>query len=553
MYFYVVFDVGGILMARNRKKRSNGLLVAFFCLPLAVILCFLIYYTSLDSVDRVTFDAPMSDEIFYTDGEEVNFFVDMCKNALPIKTAMRDVSKEIPVLITLYSGDSPSEYRFYPSLNLSGCLLVDPEGKYFVLDTETAKNFLLRSEFDYLYADYFLPNLSVISGENKFAVNPVECEWKYFKTDGNEYTYAPESLATGEETYIILKGLDNKLDFTPDGKVRPYEMTDISYIADNGSEYAISDISELNLSFDTLLNVSFTVKWSELNGAQASGKAKYKFKILYDIPAIVEIPKTEFSLGEVIVVDATHLNNDEAIDLKTSMKIPKIGFGITENSKGVALLPVGLENGVGVHSLEIKTGVGSVKQDIVITERTNDAWTPIEITETQYYSMLSTEKMEEFKAALSAATENRPETDYFNYAESELHLPVNKNSIPAFTYGQPVNLGSANTTGDTGERVCEGVVYELDAGSSVRSAQAGEVVFSGNLAPTGNTVVVYHGYGIYTYYYHLEALNVRVGYTLTDGEIIGIAGQSGFTNGKTVLHYAVSIDGVFVDPMWFHK
>lgn len=540
-------------MARNRKKRNNGLLVAFFCLPLAVILCFLIYYTSLDSVDRVTLDAPMTDEVFFKTEEEVTFFVDMCKNALPIKTAMRDVSKEIPVLITLYSGDSPSEYRFYPSLNLSGCLLVDPEGKNFVLDTETAKDFLLRPEFDYLYADYFLPELSVISGENKYKVDPVECEWKYFKTDGNEYTYEPSKLATGEETYIILKGLDNKLDFSPDGEVRPYEMTDISYVADNGSEYAISDISELDLSFDTLLNVSFSVKWSELNGAQASGKAKYSFKILYDIPAIVELPKKEFSLGEVIVVDATHLNNDETIGLKTSMNIPQIGFGITENSKGVALLPIGLENGVGVHSLEITTGVGSIKEDIVLTDRKNAPWTPIEITEEQYYSMLSTEKMDEFKAALSGATEVRPQTDYFNYAESGLHLPVNKSNTPVFTYGQPVNLGSANTTGDTGERVCEGLVYELEAGTSVRSAQAGEVVFSGTLAPTGNTVVVYHGYGIYTYYFHLESLNVRVGYTLTDGEIIGSAGQSGFTNGKTVLHYAVSIDGIFVDPMWFHK
>ena len=540
-------------MARNRKNKSNGLLVAFFCLPLAVILCFFIYYTSLDSVDRVTLDAPMTDEVFFTSEEDVAYFVDMCKNALPIKTAMRDVSKEIPVLITLYSGDSPSEYRFYPSLNLSGCLLVDPKGENYVLETETAKSFLLRSEFDYLYAEYFLPELSVISGENKLSVNPIECEWKYFKTDGNEYTYVPEKLATGDETYIILKGLDNKLSFTPNGEVRPFEMTDISYIADNGSEYAIEDISELNLSFDTLLDVSFTVKWSELNGAQASGKAKYKFKILYDIPAIVELQKTEFSLGEVIVVDATHLNNDETIGLKTSLNIPQIGFGITEHSKGVALLPVGLSNGVGIHTLEITKGVGSIKEDIILTERKNDAWTPIEITEEQYYSMLSTEKMEQYKVALSGATEVRPTTDYFNFAESELHLPVNKNNTPSFTYGQPVNLGSANTTGDTGERVCEGVVYELAEGTSVRSAQAGEVVFSGNLAPTGNTVVVYHGYGIYTYYYHLEALNVRVGYTLTDGEIIGTAGQSGFTNGKTVLHYAVSIDGIFVDPMWFHK
>ena len=110
-------------MANKRQNsRSNGLLVAFFCLPLAVILCFLIYYTSLDSVDRVTLDAPMADEVFFNTEEEVGFFVEMCKNALPINTAMRDVSGESPVYITLYSGDDPIDYTFYPSLNLSGCL-----------------------------------------------------------------------------------------------------------------------------------------------------------------------------------------------------------------------------------------------------------------------------------------------------------------------------------------------------------------------------------------------------------------------------------------------
>lgn len=540
-------------MAYKRTKRGNGLLVAFFCLPIAVILCFLIYYTSLDSVDSVMLDAPQAEEIFFDDETEVKFFVDMCKNALPINTAMRDVSNELPVYITLYSGNEPREYVFYPSLNLSGCLLIDPDGKYFVLETETAKQFLLRSEFDYLYADYFLPELSVISGQNKYKVSPVECVWKYFKTDGNEYTYLPNKLATGEETYIILKGLDNKLDFSPDGNVRPYEMTDISYIADNGSEYAISDISELNLSFDTLLEVSFNVKWSELNGAQASGNARYKFKILYDIPAIVELQKNEFSLGDVIVVDATHLNNDETIGLKTTLNIPQIGFGITENSKGVALLPIGLSNGIGVHSLEITTGIGSIKENIAITDRTNAPWTPIEITDEEYHSMLSTQKMEELKTALAAATKTRPSTDYFNYAESKLHLPINKNNKPVFTFGQPINLASENTGGDTGERVCEGLVYELSEGTSIRSAQAGEVVFSGNLAATGNTVVIYHGYGIYSYYYHLEMLTVRVGFTIEDGEVIGTAGQSGFTNGKTVFHHAISIDGVFVDPMWFYN
>lgn len=536
----------------KRKNRGNGFLVAFLCLPLAVILCFTIYYSSLDSVSKVTLSTPNAAEATFETQEEIDFFVNILKNSLPISTAMRDVSGETPVYITLYPGDAPLEYKFYPSLNLSGCLLIDPDGDLFVLETETAKQLLLRSEFDYLYSSYFLPTLSVVSGENEYEVAPIECEWNYFKTDGNEYSYTPEKFATGEETYIILKGLENRLKFTPDNEVRPYQMTDISYIADNGSEYTISDISQLDLSFDTNLKVSFTVKWNGVNGAQASGEAKYKFNILYDIPAVLELDQHEYTVGDVIIVNATHLNASESFGINTILDIPKIGFGLTEESKGVALLPVGLSNAPGEYTLEILTGVGNINETITVSALESGSWTPIEVTEEQFNTMLSSEKMENFKTAIASATSTRPETDYFNFATGKLNYPVG-NKTPAYSFGQSVNLGTTGSTGDSGERVCEGVVYIVDADTSVRAAQAGEVVFSGELAPTGNTVIVYHGYGIYSYYYHLESLNVRVGYTLTDGEIIGKVGTTGFTNGKTALHYAISIDGVFVDPMWFYN
>ena len=145
---------------RKHKSKGNGIFVAFLCLPLAIILCFSIYYSSLDSVDTVTLGAPSADTVSFDTQEDVDFFVDMIKKSLPISTAMRDVSAEKPVYITLYTGDTPLEYKLYPSLNLSGCLLIDPDGNLFVLETETARTLLLRSEFDYLYSSYFLPTLS---------------------------------------------------------------------------------------------------------------------------------------------------------------------------------------------------------------------------------------------------------------------------------------------------------------------------------------------------------------------------------------------------------
>lgn len=537
---------------RKQKHKGNGLLIAILCLPLAVILCFSIYYSSLDSVDKVILTTPGVASASFDGQEDVDFFVNMLKNALPISTAMRDVSGEESVYITLYSGDSPLEYKLYPSLNLSGCLLIDPDGDLFVLETETAKSLLLRSEFDYLYSSYFLPELSVISGENKYTVNPTECEWSYYKTDGNVYSYQPESLAKGDETYVIFKGLENRLEFTPDDKIRPYSMTDISYIADNGSEYTIKDISQLDLSFDTRLSVSFTVKWNGANGAQASGEAKYKFNILYDVPAFIELNKNEFTVGDVIIANASHLNDSEEFTINTMLDIPQIKFGMTEKSKGVALLPIGLNNTANKYSLEIVGEVGKTEQEVTVSALQSGEWTPIDVTAEQFDSMLSNEKLQNFKSAISTATEKRPETDYFNFATDKFNLPVGEKQA-AYSFGQTVNLATTATVGDTGERVCEGIVYELEADTSVRSAQAGEVVFSGVLAPTGNTVIIYHGYGVYSYYYHLEELNVCVGYKLTDGEIIGKAGNTGFTNGKTVLHYAMSIDGVFVNPMWFYN
>ena len=64
---------------RKSKSKGNGILIAFLCLPLAVILCFAIYYSSLDSVDRVVMDTPSAKQVKYDSQEDVDFFINMLK------------------------------------------------------------------------------------------------------------------------------------------------------------------------------------------------------------------------------------------------------------------------------------------------------------------------------------------------------------------------------------------------------------------------------------------------------------------------------------------
>ncbi len=542
-------------MANGRKNgRGKAILAILLCLPLVFIAYFAITYSSqsvsLDNVREITVAPPDKDQAVFKSQEDIDFYVNMLSSSLSINTPMRDVSKEKPVYITYARDDKSIEYKLYPSLNLSGCLLVSPEDKLYMLPTETAKQLLLREEYDHLYSAYFLPTLSVVSGNNVYPVAPIECNWNYFKSDGVSYTYTPDTFAKGDEVYTIIKGLENKLDFSPNGESMPYELSNISYVAENGTEYNISDISELDLSVDTRLTVSFTASWSSKNGAQASGEAKYKFDVMYDIPATIDLGKTDYSVGDVIEINASHLNADEQISLETLLDVSDIRFEMVGDDNGVALIPIGRQNAAGNYSLKVTTGLGSAEQTVIVSGIEQGAWKPIDITVEQYDEMLSIEKMDAFYETLAGVSSTRPDKASFVYGETPFVLPVG-DKTPIYKYGQAVNLGVTDISGDSGERVCDGIVYELAEGSTVKSVQNGVVVFSGNLAPTGNTVVVYHGYGIYSYYYHLAENNIQEGYVLNAGEGFAIAGNSGFTNGKTLLHFAMSIDGTFVNPEWF--
>ncbi len=542
-------------MANGKRSKGNGILAFFFLLPLIAIIIYFIANSTqviiLDNVAKITVSAPGKDSVVFNSDEDIDFYVKTITGSLSISSAMRNVKDEIPVYITCSSESNSIRYKFYPSLNLSGCLLIAPEGKLYVLENETAKQLLLRPEFDYLYSDYFLPKLSVVSGENVSEVLPIESDWSYYKSDDVAYSYTPSEYASGEEVYTILKGLDNTLTFTPNDENLPFEMTDVSYITSTGVEYNIKDISQLDLSVDTMITVSFTAKWSSRNGARAFGEAKYKFNLLYDIPARLELDVKDYVVGDVIEVHATNLNDNETIEFDSLIDIPQVKFDIIDEDKGIALLPIPRNTVPGSYTIKLKTGADEVIETITVTVRDGGVWTPIEASTEEYNQKLSPEKLSDFYKSLREIATERPDVNYFDYAEMYLRAPVS--ASPRFKFGQKINLGVADISGDSGERTCEGLVYELSEGTTVRSAQAGEVVFSGELAPTGNTVVVYHGYGIYTYYFHLDTVNVREGYVLNHGEVLGTAGSSGFTAGKTALNFSVSIDGVFVDPEWFFE
>ena len=70
-----------------------------------------------------------------------------------------------------------------------------------------------------------------------------------------------------------------------------------------------------------------------------------------------------------------------------------------------------------------------------------------------------------------------------------------------------------------------GITFDAEPDSPVLSPADGRVVFSGPLLLTGNTVVVEHGCGVTSYFYHLGSADVFAGSTVTQGQTLGLVGD----------------------------
>lgn len=85
-------------------------------------------------------------------------------------------------------------------------------------------------------------------------------------------------------------------------------------------------------------------------------------------------------------------------------------------------------------------------------------------------------------------------------------------------------------------------------GTPVMSMNHGTVVLAGLYRVRGNLVVVDHGGGVFSSYAHFSRIDVAVGDTVAQGEVIGAIGSTGLSTGPH-LHWELVINGVRVDAL----
>ena len=110
------------------------------------------------------------------------------------------------------------------------------------------------------------------------------------------------------------------------------------------------------------------------------------------------------------------------------------------------------------------------------------------------------------------------------------------------------NFGKARVYNDELKGYHSGTDFRAKIGTKIIASNAGKVVLAQNRFYSGNSIIIDHGHGIYTCYYHMSKFRVKVGDIVKKAQVIGLSGDTGRVTGPH-LHFSARVGGLQVDPL----
>lgn len=397
-----------------------------------------------------------------------------------------------------------------------------------------AKDLLLNESFSFAYV-YNTINRIYLYNNGEIKIPNIQYEWNY-KNINDELKSETGMLSDGNENITIKKNdkFDIKFDVVPDTQItRVYFDGNVIYTGKNITE-AINSIQNDGEYF-----IESEYRWNQKNDS-AYGKQTMSFTANIDNPADFTVISNENYPGNILIISIDNLNKDETVNLKTNAVKTDINI-YPYGEKFMSILP-----------LDLYLSPNDYEISAVFNEGTNT-----EYVQTKILSV----KKKEFKTQYLTVSEelNNSNNDYKSIQEFAQYVkPARMESVPKKLWeGQFIMPIEGKLTTDFAEiryvnnemssSRHSGIDLAAPTGTDVKAPNNGKVTLAMNgLLSTGNTLVIDHGMGLFTSYYHLDTITVKVGDVVEKGSVIGTVGTTGFSTGPH-LHYAVSIYNSYVN------
>ena len=127
-----------------------------------------------------------------------------------------------------------------------------------------------------------------------------------------------------------------------------------------------------------------------------------------------------------------------------------------------------------------------------------------------------------------------------SYIKEPFILPLESKITSAF--------GKARVYNGSLKGYHSGTDFRAKMGTPIIASNDAEVALVQKRFYSGGTVLLNHGQGIYTCYFHMSEFRVKKGDSVNRGDLLGLSGKSGSVTGPH-LHFSARINGVQVDPL----
>lgn len=201
--------------------------------------------------------------------------------------------------------------------------------------------------------------------------------------------------------------------------------------------------------------------------------------------------------------------------------------------------------------LPVNNGTQPGEYHVTVRWNGGEEQLPLTVTEGEFDVEVITMDQEVADSTVNSSTANtefetvtRPlknQSDDEQYWSGPFVMPVEMNPVrtsSSFGYTRLIN-GVADRH--------NGVDFPVAKGTPVTAPNNGRVLYAGYLQLTGNTVCIEHGFGLKSWYYHMDSLSCATGDFLETGDPVGAVGSTGYSTGPH-LHFALSINNVYIDP-----
>ncbi|MDQ1263129.1 MAG: hypothetical protein QG559_130 [Campylobacterota bacterium] len=263
---------------------------------------------------------------------------------------------------------------------------------------------------------------------------------------------------------------------------------------------------------------------------------------LYSLLFCVEVSFSAKNVenGKTLLIEIKNIDAAEYKAILSDKKEYKIFTHPLDNSKAYALLPISYYEKPHEKKIEILSQKGEKEPLFFNVESGSYQKEILKVDNSKIVLNINDKKR--------ASKEQEEATKIYNtindklYIDSQFILPIDSTVTSAF--------GKARVYNDTLKSYHGGTDFRAEVGTKLFACNDGVVVLAKDRFYAGGSVIIDHGQGIYSTYFHMSKIDVEEGSFVKKAEVIGLSGESGRVTGPH-LHFGFRVAGEQVDPIHF--